>query len=111
MHPVGPHDPRAQPLRMINQQMKRRTLDRDARLLEPDTKLGKDAVEETLIPRIVCQPAHNVGARMCRDAILAWRRAHICSRAEGQHWVNHTAYSGTAPPMVVRCINRRCGKS
>src|ERR1700704_1320047 len=76
-HPVGPHDPGAKPLRMVDQDMKRRPLDRNARSLEPDTQLSENVVNEALIARVVCQPAHNVAVGMRGDGIDAWRRVHI----------------------------------
>src|SRR5213079_890721 len=68
-HPVGPHDPGAKPLRMVDQDMKRRPLDRNARSLEPDTQLSENIVNEALIARVVCQPVHNVAVRMRGDGI------------------------------------------
>ena len=59
-HPVGPHDPGAKPLRMVDQDMKRRPLDGNARSLEPDTQLSENIVNEALIARVVCQPVQNV---------------------------------------------------
>jgi hypothetical protein len=47
-HPVGPHDPGAKPLRMVDQDMKRRPLDGNARSLEPDTQLSENIVNEAL---------------------------------------------------------------
>ena len=61
-HPVGPHDPGAEPLRMVDQDMKRRPLDRNTCPLEPDTQLGKNIVNEALIARVVGQPVHDVAA-------------------------------------------------
>ena len=62
-HPVGPHDPGAKPLRMVDQDMKRRPLDRNARLLEPDTQLGENIVNEALIARVVRQPVQDIAVR------------------------------------------------
>ena len=76
-HPVGPHDPGAQPLRMVDQEMKRRPLDGNARSLEPDTQLGENIVNEALIARFVRQPVHNVAVRMRGDGIDVWWRVHI----------------------------------
>ena len=76
-HPVGPHDPGAKPLRMVDQEMKRRPLDGNARSLEPDTQLGENIVNEALIARFVCQPVHNVAVRMRGDGIDVWWRVHI----------------------------------
>ena len=76
-HPVGPHDPGAEPLRMVDQDMKRRPLDRNARSLEPDTQFSENIVNETLIARVVCQPVHDVAVRMRDDRIDSWRRVHI----------------------------------
>src|SRR4051794_8776904 len=76
-HPVGPHDPGAEPLRMVDQDMKRRPLDGNARLLEPATELGENVVDETLIARVVCQPVHDVAAGMRGDGIDVWRRVHV----------------------------------
>src|ERR1700704_3865694 len=76
-HPVGPHDPGAKPLRMVDQDMKRRPLDGNARSLEPDTQLSENIVNEALIARDVCQPVHNVAVRMRGDGTDVWRRVHI----------------------------------
>ena len=76
-HPVGPDHPGAKPLRMVDQDMKRRPLDGNAGSLEPDTKLGKNIVDEALIARVVCQPVHDVTVRMRGDRIDFWRRVHI----------------------------------
>src|SRR5712672_3341346 len=76
-HPVGPHDPGAEPLRMVDQDMKRRPLDRNARALKPDTQFSEDIVNEALIARVVCQPVHDVAVRMRGDWIDFWRRVHI----------------------------------
>jgi hypothetical protein len=43
---------RQQPLRMIDQDVKRRTLDGNARSLEPDTQLSENIVNEALIARL-----------------------------------------------------------
>src|SRR6266567_9626659 len=51
--------------------------DGNARSLEPDTQLSENIVNEALIARVVCQPAHNVAVRMRGDGIDAWRRVHI----------------------------------
>jgi hypothetical protein len=40
-HPVRPHHPRAKPLRMMDQDMKRRPFDGNARSLEPDAQPAK----------------------------------------------------------------------
>src|SRR5882762_11172250 len=76
-HPVGPHHPCAKPLRMMDQDMKRRPLDGNARSLEPDTQLSENIVNEALIARAVCQPVQNVAVGMRGDGIDAWRRVHI----------------------------------
>ena len=76
-HPLGPYDPGPKPLRMVDQDMKRRPLDGNARSLEPDTQLSENIVNEALIARVVCQPAHNVAVRMRGDEIDVWRRVHI----------------------------------
>src|SRR6267378_4691537 len=76
-HPVSPHDPGAKPLRMMDQDMKRRALDGNARSLEPDTQLSENIVNEALIARVVCQPVHNVAVRMRAEGIDVWRRVHI----------------------------------
>src|SRR5258705_1712251 len=76
-HPVRPHHPRAKPLRMMDQDMKRRPLDGNARSLEPDAQLSENIVNEALIARVVCQPVHNVAVRMHGDVIVVWRRVHI----------------------------------
>jgi hypothetical protein len=62
---------------MVDQDMKRRPLDGNAGSLEPDTKLGKNIVNEALIARVVCQPVHDVTVRMRGDRIDFWRRVHI----------------------------------
>src|SRR5712671_3660559 len=76
-HPVGPHDPGAKPLRMMDQDMKRRPLDGNARSLEPDTQLSENIVNEALIARVVCQPVHNVAVRMRGGGNDVWRGVHI----------------------------------
>src|SRR6195256_6503864 len=76
-HPVGPHDPGAKPLRMVDQEMERRPLDGNTRSLEPDTQLSENVVNEALIARVVCQPVDNVAVRMRGDRIDVWRRVHI----------------------------------
>ena len=68
-HPVGPHDPGAQPLRMLDHDMKRRALDRNARSLQPDTQLGEDVVDEALIARPVREPVHDVAVGGPGDGI------------------------------------------
>ena len=68
-HPVGPHDPGAKPLRMVDQDMKRRPLERNARPLQPDAHLGEDIVDEALVAGVVGQPAHNVVVGMRSDGI------------------------------------------
>jgi hypothetical protein len=83
-HPVGPHDPGAQPLRMVDQGMKRRPLDGNARSLEPDTQLSENIVNEALIARAVCQPVHNVAVRICGDGIDVRRRVHILLLSSGK---------------------------
>ena len=62
-HSVGPHDPGAEPLRMVDEDMKRRPLDGNAGSLEPDTQLSENIVNEPLIVRVVCQSPHNVAVR------------------------------------------------
>jgi hypothetical protein len=62
---------------MMDQDMKRRPLDGNARSLEPDTQLGENIVNEALIARLVCQPVHDVAVRMRGDRIDFWRRVHI----------------------------------
>src|SRR5260370_34656777 len=76
-HPVGPHDPGAKPLRMVDQDMKRRPLDGNACALEPDTQLSENIVNEALIARVVCQPVHDVAVGMRGDGIDVWRRVNI----------------------------------
>src|SRR3954447_15281093 len=53
-HAVGPHDPSAKPLGMVDQEMKRPPLDGNARSLEPDTQFNENIVNEALIARVVC---------------------------------------------------------
>src|ERR1700722_12123845 len=69
VHPVGPHDPGAKPLGVIDQEMKRCPLYRDVRSLEPDTQLSENTIKEALIASVVCQPAHDVAVRMSGDGI------------------------------------------
>src|ERR1700693_671275 len=76
-HPVGPHDPGAKPLRMVDQNVKRRPLDGNARSLEPDTQFRENIVNEALIARFVYQPVHNVAVRMRGDGIDAGWRVHV----------------------------------
>ena len=76
-HPVGPHDPGAKPLRMVDHDVKRRPLDGNARALKPDTHLGENIVNEALIARVVGQPVHNVIVGMRGDGINVRRRIHI----------------------------------
>src|SRR5437773_6886634 len=76
-HPVGPHDPGAKPLRMVDEDMKRRPLDGNARSLKPGTQLSENVINKALVARVVCQPVHNVAVRMRGDGIYVWRRAHI----------------------------------
>jgi hypothetical protein len=76
-HPVGPHDAGAKPLRVVDQDMKRRPLDGNARSLEPDTQFGENIVNETLVARLVCQPVHDVAVRMRGNGIDVWGRVHI----------------------------------
>src|ERR1700756_1040041 len=76
-HPLGPHDPGAKPLGMVDQEMERRPLDGNARSLEPDTQLSEDIVNEALVARVVCQPVHDVAVGMRGDGIDVWRRVHI----------------------------------
>jgi hypothetical protein len=62
---------------MVDQNMKRRPLDRNARSLEPGTQFCENIVNEALIARVVYQPVHNVAVRMRGDGIDVWRRVHI----------------------------------
>src|ERR1700759_899043 len=55
-HPVSPHDPRAEPLRMVDQNMKRGPLNGNVHSLKPDTELSENIVNEALIAPFVCQP-------------------------------------------------------
>ncbi len=94
-HPVGPHHPGAEPLRMVDQDMKRRPLDRNARSLQPDTQFSEDIVNEALIARVVCQPAHDV-VGMRGDGINVWRRVHIVLLSSDLgHWAVVAAYPAT----------------
>jgi len=61
---------------MVDHDMKRRPLDRNARLLEPNTQFRENIVDEALIARVVCQLLHNVAVRMRGDGIVC-RRVHI----------------------------------
>src|SRR5262249_27261668 len=76
-HAVGPHDPGAKPLRMVDQQMERRPFDGNVRSLEPNAQLGEDIIEEALITRVVCQPVRNVALRICGVEGPTWRLVHI----------------------------------
>src|SRR5882672_8274219 len=76
-HPVGPHDPGAKPLRMVDHDMKRRPLDGNARSLKPDTQLCENFVNEALIARAACKPVHDVAVRMRRGGLDVWRRVHF----------------------------------
>jgi hypothetical protein len=62
---------------MMDQDMKRRALDGNARSLEPDTQLSENIVNEALIARVVCQPVYDVAVRMRGDQIEFWWRVHI----------------------------------
>src|SRR6478672_110724 len=110
-HPVGPHDPGAKPLGMVDQEVERRPLDGNARSLEPDTQLSENIVNEALIAGVVCQPVQDVVVRMrgndvwwgvhilllssdldrrCRICRVPARRtesAAICLRESGWPWV------------------------
>src|SRR5882757_2073211 len=98
VHPVGPHDPAAKPLRMVDHDMERCPLDRYARLLEPDTHFTENIVKEALIARVVCQPAHDVAVRMRGDEIDVWRRVHILLGAVT--WIDDAGYVMSAPGDV-----------
>src|ERR1700756_2897951 len=76
-HPLGPHDPGAKPLGMVDQEMERRPFDGNARSLEADAQLGEDIVNAALVARVVCQPVHDVAVGMRGDGIDVWRRVHI----------------------------------
>ncbi|MEY9138040.1 hypothetical protein ACVIWV_005647 [Bradyrhizobium diazoefficiens] len=89
-HAVGPHEAGPQPLRVMNQDMKRRALQRNAGLLEADAHLRKDIVDEALVAGAVGQPVDDaVGQR--RGGILVWC-AHIlpfaaaCIKADIVRW-------------------------
>jgi hypothetical protein len=62
---------------MMDQDMKRRPLDRNSRSLEPDTQFSENIVNETLIARTVSQPVHNVAVRMRGGGIDFCRRVHF----------------------------------
>jgi hypothetical protein len=68
---------------MVDQNMKRRPLDGNARLLEPNTQLSENIVNEALIARVVYKPVHNVAVRMRGDGIDVWRRVHIVLLSSG----------------------------
>src|SRR5258706_10203749 len=70
--------------------MKRRSLDRNARSLEPNTQLRENIVDEALIARVVCQPVHDVVVRMRGDRIDLWRGVHILLRA--LTWIEDAGY-------------------
>src|SRR5260370_12346773 len=124
-HPVGPHDPGAEPLRMVDQDMKRRPLDWNARSLEPDTQLSENIVNEALIARVVCQPVHNVAVRMRGDGIDVWWRGPILLPSSDLHRRHRTCrvpprrapprppdascapWGAPLPPRVRRRVARR----
>jgi hypothetical protein len=54
---------------MVDQEMKRRPLEGNARSLELDTELGENIVNKALIARVVRQPVHDVAVRMRGDGI------------------------------------------
>src|SRR5882757_7546851 len=81
-HPVGPQDPGAEPLWMVDHDVKRRPFDGNARSLDPDTQFGENIVDEALIAGIACQPVH--------DGINVWRRAHIL--LPGSDWIDDARY-------------------
>jgi hypothetical protein len=54
---------------MVDQDVKRRPLDRNACSLEPDAHLGENIVDEALVARFVYQPVQNVAAGMRGDGI------------------------------------------
>ena len=64
---------------MVDQDMKRRPLDGNARSLEPDTQLSENIVNEALVARVICEPVHDVAVGMRGDRIDFWRRVHLCS--------------------------------
>src|SRR5579862_5895338 len=101
-HPVGPHDAGAEPLRMEEQEMKRRPLDRNARSLEPETQLSENVVNEALIARVVCQPVHNVAVAMRSDRVDVWRRVHILLLSGDLE-----RPEVTANPLLVEGLRRR----
>src|SRR5690348_11022353 len=68
---VRPDDPRAQPLRVVDQEIHRRPLERNAGTLQPDTKLGEDVVDEAFVARAVGEPVHDLGGSN------VWRRVHV----------------------------------
>ena len=94
-HPVSPQHPRAKPLRMLDQEMKRRPLDGDARLLEPDAQFGENVVDEALLARVVCQPVENVADRMRGDGIDGWRHVHVL--LPGSAWIDAAGYVVSLP--------------
>jgi hypothetical protein len=85
---------------MVDQEMKRRPLDGNARSLEPDTQLSENIVNEALIARVVCQPVHNVVVRMRGDRIDVWRRIHILLSAV--KWIDGTGICG----VPLGCFNQ-----
>jgi hypothetical protein len=90
LHRVGPYEPGAEPLRMVDQDMEGRPLDGNARALQPDAQLGENIVNEALIARVVCQPAQDIFVRMRGDWIDIWRRVHILLRAVT--WIDGLGY-------------------
>jgi hypothetical protein len=76
-HPVCPHHPGTKPLRVVDQNMQRRPLDGNARLLEPNAELSENIVDEALITRLVRQPVRNAAAGMRGDGIDVRRRVHV----------------------------------
>jgi len=67
----------AKPLRMVDQDMKRRPLD-GMRAAGAGTPAQQKFVYESLILRVVCQPVRNV-VRMRGDGLDVWRAFISCS--------------------------------
>ena len=74
-HSVGPHETGPQPLRVLDHDVKRRPLERNAGRLEADAHLRKDVVDEALVARAVGQPVDDAVAAGV-DQFIVSRRAH-----------------------------------
>src|SRR3954451_9269064 len=84
-HAVGPQQAGAEPLWMMDQDVQRRPLEGNAGLLEPDTHLRKNVVDEALVAGAVDQPVDDGVAAGTDRIIIVWRRGHILSLGGGVH--------------------------